>query len=216
MVVSRPFLTRERVLETALLMADRDGLEALSMRRLAKELGGAPMSLYNHVSNKEDLLDAMIDAVFDEIEQPSSHDDWKSAMTKRARSVRAALARHRWSIGLMESRTAPGPATLSHHESAIACLRDAGFSITLTAHALSALDSYIYGFALLERTVPFSTAAETAERAETLLATFPVDQYPHLAEMTVHHVLQPGYDPELEYEYGLALILDRLETLRSP
>lgn len=213
--IPRPHLTRERVLLTALRMADRDGIEALSMRRLAQELGGAPMSLYNHVSSKDDLLDAMIDAVFGEIEQPSTHDDWKSVMLKRALSVRAVLARHRWAIGLMESRTSPGPATLHHHESAIRCLREAGFSITLTAHAFSALDSYTYGFALQERTLPFATATQAADRAQTLLAHVPADQYPHLAEMTIHHVMQPGYDHEHEYEYGLTLILDRLDTLRS-
>ncbi|MGB7962747.1 MAG: TetR/AcrR family transcriptional regulator [Propionicimonas sp.] len=211
----RPPLTRERVLEAALRLADEDGIEALSMRRLARELAGAPMSLYNHVNNKEDLLDAMMDAVFSEIELPSGHDDWKTAMRKRAFSARAVLSRHPWAIGLMDARTTPGPATLDHHETAIRCLRNAGFSITLAAHAFSALDSHIYGFALQERTLPFATAEETAERAQILLAKVPADQYPHLAEMTIHHVLQPGYDYDNEYEFGLALILDRLDTMRS-
>lgn len=213
--VPRSALTRERVLEAALHLADREGIETLSMRRLAKELGGAAMSLYNHVTNKEDLLDSMIAAVFSEIEKPSSHDDWKTSMRKRALSVRVVLSRHRWAIGLMDTRTNPGPATLEHHEAAVRCLRHAGFSITLTAHAFSALDSYIYGFILQERTLPFATTAETAERAQTFLAKVPPDQYPHLSEMTTHHVQQPDYDYGHEYEFGLALILDRLDTMRS-
>jgi AcrR family transcriptional regulator len=203
--------TRERVLHAAIDLADEGGIEALSMRRLSQKLGGGAMSLYNHVANKEDLLDGMIDVVFSEIEPPSAKDSWKTAMRQRANSIRAVLSRHPWAIGLMESRTSPGPATLRHHDAVIGCLREAGFSVELAAHAFSALDSYIYGFALQERSLPFHTPEETSELAKAILEQFPADEYPHLAELTIDHVLQPGYDYGNEYEFGLDLILDGLE-----
>jgi AcrR family transcriptional regulator len=168
------------------------------------------MSLYNHVASKSDLIDAMIDMVFGEIELPSGADGWETAMRQRAISARAVLSRHRWAIGLMESRTSPGPATLRHHDAVIGCLRNAGFPVELAAHAYSALDSYIYGFALQERGLPFDTPEETSELAQAMMAQFPADRYPHLAELTVEHVLQPGYDYGSEYEFGLGLILDSL------
>jgi hypothetical protein len=113
----------------------------------------------------------------------------------------------------MESRTSPGPATLRHHDAVIGCLRKAGFSIEMAAHAYSVLDSYTYGFALQEAGLPFDTAEETAEMAEVILAQFPAEEYPYLAELTVEHVLQPGYDFGNEYEFGLDLILDGLERV---
>jgi AcrR family transcriptional regulator len=209
-------LSRERVLQAAVALADANGIESLSMRRLGQELGVEAMSLYNHVANKDDLLDGMIDVVFTEIPLPQEASGWKMAMRQRAIAVRAALSRHRWAIGLMESRTTPGPATLRHHDAVIACLRGAGFSIALVAHAYSVLDSYIYGFALQERNLPFDTPEETSQLAEAILAQFPADQYPHLAELTIEHVLQPGYDYAEEYEYGLELILDGLERAPDP
>ena len=211
----RPPWTRERVLRAAIDLADEGGIETLSMRRLSQELGGAAMSLYNHVANKEDLLDGMIDVVFSEIEPPSDEQGWKTAMRQRAISIRTVLARHPWAIGLMESRTSPGPATLRHHDAVIGCLRRAGFSVELAAHAFSALDSYIYGFALQERSLPFHTPEETSALAQAMLAQFPVDEYPHLAELTIDHVLEPGYDYGNEYEFGLDLILDGLERARE-
>ena len=132
-------------------------------------------------------------------------------MRQRAISVRAVLARHRWAIGLMESRTSPGPATLRHHDAVLGCLREAGFSLELAAHAYSALDSYIYGFTLQERGLPFDTPQQSAALAQVMLARFPAGQYPHLAEFMFGHVLQPGYDYGDEYEFGLDLILDGLE-----
>jgi AcrR family transcriptional regulator len=203
------------VLRAAIGLADEGGIESLSMRRLSQELGGAPMSLYNHVTNKDDLLDGMIDAVFSEIELPAGGVSWKTAMRQRAISIRTILSRHPWAIGLMESRTSPGPATLRHHEAIIGCLRDAGFSVQLAAHAFSAIDSYIYGFALQERAQPFHTPAETSARAYAMLAKFPADTYPRLAELTIEHVLQPGYDHGNEYEFGLDLILNGLEKTRA-
>ena len=204
-------LSRDRVLHAAATFADENGIETLSMRKLAQAVGVEAMSLYNHVANKEDLLDGMIDLVFGEIELPSLAGGWKRAMRQRAISVRTILARRRWAIGLMESRTSPGPATLRHHDAVLGCLREAGFSLELAAHAYAALDSYIYGFALQERGLPFDTPQETAALAQVMLARFPVDEYPHLAEFTFGHVLQPGYDYGDEYEFGLDLILDGLE-----
>jgi hypothetical protein len=174
------------------------------------------MSLYNHVANKVDLLDGMIDGVFGEVELPPGDTDWRSAMRQRAISLRHVLARHRWAIGLMESRSAPGPATLRHHDAVIGTLRRAGFSIELVAHAYSALDSYIYGFALQERGLPFDTPEETAQVAQAMLAGFTADNYPHLAELATRHVLRPGYDYGDEYLFGLDLILDGLEQARGP
>jgi len=151
----RPPWTRQRVLGAAIDLADQDGIEALSMRKLSQHLGGAPMSLYNHIANKDDLLDGMIDAVFSKIELPSGEDSWKTAMRQRAISIRTILSRHRWAIGLMNSRTSPGPATLRHHNAVIRSLRNAGFPVQLVAYGISALDSYSYGFALQEQVCRF-------------------------------------------------------------
>jgi len=208
-------LSRERVLRAAVALADESGIGPLSMRRLGEALGVEAMSLYNHVANKGELLDGMVDLVFSEIDLPSGETGWKAAMRQRAVSARRALSRHPWAIGLMESRSSPGPATLRHHDTVIGSLRRAGFSIEMAAHAFSVLDSYIYGFALQEASLPFHTAEETAELAQTILARFPPDEYPHLTELTVEHVLQPGYDYGNEYEFGLDLILDGLESARG-
>ena len=205
----RPW-TRTQLVRAAIDLADQGGIESLSMRKLSHHLGGAPMSLYNHVSNKEDLLDAMIDALFSQIELPAG-EHWKTTMQQRAISIRTAMTRHPWAIGLMESRRTPGPATLRHHDAVIGCLRDAGFPIQLAAHAFAALDSYIYGFALQERSLAFGTPEETSDLAKAFLRQFPTKDYPRLAELTLEHVLQPGYDYGDEYEFGLGLILDGLE-----
>jgi len=146
----RTRLSRERVLRAAVALAQRDGMESLSMRKLADEVGAGAMSLYHHVPNKEQLLDGMIDIVFSEIEPPPTDVDWKTAMRRRAVSTRQALARHRWAVGLMEGRTSHGPANLRLHDAVLGCLREAGFSLEMTVHAYSVLDAYIYGFALQE------------------------------------------------------------------
>ena len=185
------------------------------MRGLGEAVGVEAMSLYNHVANKDDLLDGMVDLVFSEIQLPTSGGDWKTAMRQRAISAREALARHPWALGLMESRTSPGPAALRHHDAVLGCLRNGGFPVELAAHAFSALDSYIYGFVLQEANLPFDTAEETAEVAQMILQQLPADQYPHLTELTIEHVLQPGYDYGDEFEYGLDLILDGLDRARS-
>jgi AcrR family transcriptional regulator len=199
------------VLDAAVAYADAEGIASLSMRRLGQALGVEAMSLYHHVANKTDLLDGMIDALFAEIELPTTGTDWRTALRRRAISVRAVLGRHRWAIGLLESRAAPGPANLRHHDAVLGVLRAAGFSLALTAHAYSALDSYIYGFALQEASLPFDTEPQTTELAQQITAVFQPGQYPHLAELVVGHVLQPGYDYAAEFEFGVDLILDGLD-----
>ena len=203
-------LNRERVLRAAMALADRRGLEALTMRSLGQKLGVEAMSLYNHVANKEDVLDGLVDLVFSEIEIPCEGKDWRAAMRRRAISAREVLARHRWAIALMESRTHPGPANLGHHDAVLRCLRRAGFSVPMAAHAYSALDSYIYGFALEQANLPFDSGDEAAQLAETLMAQF-ASSYPSLAEITTEHVLKPGYSYSAEFDYGLELILRGLE-----
>jgi AcrR family transcriptional regulator len=204
-------LNRERVLRAAIAFADEKGIESLSMRKLGQELGVEAMSLYKHVANKEDMLDGMVDVVFGEIDLPSDGVHWKTAMRQRAISAREALTRHPWAIGLTESRIKPGPANLRHHDSVIGCLRESGFSIEMAIHAYSALDSYIYGFALQEKSLPFDTPGEAGEVAEIILSQFPADEYPYLIETVVEHVTKPGYDYADEFQFGLDLILDGLE-----
>ena len=208
-------LSKERVLRAAIAFADEKGIESLSMRKLGQQLGVEAMSLYKHVANKDDMLDGMVDVVFSEIDLPTSGIHWKEAMRQRAFSAREVLGRHPWAIGLTESRMKPGPANLRHHDSVIGCLRKEGFSIELALHAYSALDSYIYGFALQERSLPFETPADVAEVSEMMLAQFPAGDYPHLTEAMIEHVGKPGYDYADEFEFGLDLILDGLERLDS-
>jgi AcrR family transcriptional regulator len=204
-------LSRQRVLDAAVALADRGGVGSLSMRKLAQELGVEAMSLYHHVANKDALLDGIVDVVFSEIELPSGDVGWKEAMRGRAISAREALRRHPWATGLMESRSTPGAANLRHHDAVLGILRNAGFSVELAAHAYSLLDSYIYGFALQEASLPFHTSEEAAQVAQAIMAEFPAHEYPHLTEIAVDHVLRPGYDYGNEYLFGLDLILDGLE-----
>ena len=208
-------LNRDRVLRAAVALADEAGIDSLSMRRLGDALGVEAMSLYNHVANKSALVDGMIDVVFGEIDLPQDEPNWKEAMRRRAVSARRVLGRHPWAIGRMESRTSPGPATLRHHDAVLGCLRRAGFSIELTAHAYSLLDSYIYGFALQEATLPFRSGEESAEVAQQMMEHLPADAYPHLTELAVEHVLKSGYDYGKEFEIGLDFILDALERARA-
>jgi len=215
MVEPRARLNRDRVLRAAVALADEGGIEALTMRKLAQTLGVEAMSLYNHVANKDDILDGIVDVVFGEIGVPPKGADWKTAMRQRGISAREVLSRHPWAIGLMESRSQPGHATLQHHDAVIGALREGGFSIPMAAHAYSVLDGYIYGFALTHTNLPFETSQETAELAQDIMGRFSAQQYPHLTELTVKHVLQPGYDYVQEFEYGLDLILDGLERLRE-
>jgi AcrR family transcriptional regulator len=213
-VQRREPLTRERVLDAAVKLADQGGIESLSMRKLGQELGVEAMALYYHFASKDEVLDGSVDLVFSEIDLPASGADWKTAMRQRAISVRDVLSRHRWAIGLMESRANPGPANLRHHDAVIGSLRAAGFDMEMTAHAYSLLDSYIYGFALTKMNLPFDTSQEIAQVAQSLLQPFPLDEYPNLEQMVTEHVMKPGYDYGDEFEYGLDVILDGFDRVR--
>jgi AcrR family transcriptional regulator len=208
-------LNRERVLEAAIKLADQGGIESLSMRKLGQELGVEAMAVYYHFASKDEVLDGIVDLVFSEIDLPAPDADWKSAMRQRAISVREVLSRHRWAIGLMESRTKPGPANLRHHDAVIGGLRAAGFDIAMAAHAYSLLDSYIFGFALTKMNLPFDTSQEITEVAQGMLQPFLLDAYPNLLEMLTEHVMKPGYDYVDEFEYGLDVILDGFERVRD-
>lgn len=203
-------LSRERVLQTAFQLADQGGLGSLSMRKLGQELGVEAMAMYYYFANRDEIVDGIVDLVFAEIDLPSSDGDWRAAMRRRSISLRDVLLRHRWAIGLMESRRNGGPANLRHHDAVIACLRAGGMDIAMTAHAYSLLDSYVYGFALTKLTLPFQTPDEVAEVAAGMRQAADLDAYPHLVEM-IGHAMQPGYDYLDEFEYGLDVILDGLE-----
>jgi AcrR family transcriptional regulator len=216
--VQRAPLSRERVLRAALALADGGGAEALTMRKLARELGvESPMSLYNHVAGREDLLDGLVDIVFAEIDPPEIGGDWKTELRKRALSTRAALRRHPWANGLLESRTNPGPANLRLHNAVLGCLREGGFSVEEAIHAYSVLDAYVYGFALQEKTLPFDTAEESAAVAAMKVQALQhlLAEYPYLAETVGGHVAATGYDFGDEFEFGLDLILDGLARFRD-
>lgn len=205
-----PTLSREQVLRTAMAVADGGGLASLTIRSLATALGVKPMSVYHYVANKDEILDGVVDLVFSEMELPRPGQQWRSAMRLRATSARAVLRRHPWAIGLLESRTTPGPATLRHHDAIIGTLRRSGFSVPLTAHAYTLLDSYVYGFAVQEAALPFDDPDTAAEVAGEMVRQLPADEYPHLAEMATEHILRPGYDFGDEFGFGLEVILDAL------
>jgi AcrR family transcriptional regulator len=208
-------LDRERVLRTAIALADERGAQDLTMRKLAKELGVEAMSLYNHVANKGDLLDGMVDIVFGEIEAPAPGGDWKAELRKRAVSTRAALNRHRWAIGEMEGRTSHGPNNLRLHDAVLGCLRAAGFSVEMTVHAYSVQDAYIYGFALQQSDMSSETPEDFAAEAQRQMRDYAaaLADYPHLVEVVGGHVAESGYDYEGEFLFGLDVVLDRLEQL---
>jgi AcrR family transcriptional regulator len=213
--MARGTLTREAVLAAAVGLADRDGLAGLSMRALARELGVEAMSLYHHVANKDALLDGMVDAVFAEIHRPRIGKDWRTELRRRAESARTVLTRHRWAVGLMDSRSNPGPETLRHHDAVLGCLRAGGFDVPLAAHAFAILDAHLYGFMVQELSLPLEGPEQTADLAEEILGGLADDAYPHLREIATEHVMQPGYAFGNEFAWGLDLVLDGLERRRS-
>lgn len=207
---TRAPLTRERVLDAAIAVADAGGIAALTIRSVAAELGVKPMSLYHHVANKEAIIDGVIDVVFTEIDLPPTDTDWRTALRHRSHSARAVLRRHPWATPLMESRTNPGAATLRHHDAVLGTLRRAGFPVELAGHAYSLLDSYVYGFALGEAALPF-TPENVSDAVTDYLALFRPDEYPYLVEYGTERVQRPGYDYGDEFTFGLELVLDGLE-----
>ena len=212
----RESLSVARVVDEALAVADADGLEGLSMRTLAQRLGVVPMALYKHVANKDDLIDGMVDRVWEEVEAPAPDISWRDAMRLRSVSLRAALLRHPWAVGLMESRMRPGFANLRQHDAMMGCLRRAGFSFRTTVHVTSVLDAYVYGFALQEKTLPFGSPEESGEAAAQKLEDTPpelAEMFPNLLEV-VSELGRAGYNYDEEFATGLDLILDGVERLR--
>jgi len=203
------------VLHAAIAVADRGGIGALTIRSLATELGVKPMSVYHHVANKDQILDGIVDIVFGEIELPTIGGDWYPEMQTRASSARSVLRRHPWAIGLLGARTSPGPATLTHHDAVVGTLRVAGFSVEMTAHAYALIDSYVYGFALSEASLPINGPEPAHEVAERMASMFTAADYPHLTEFSVEHVAKPGYDFGKEFEFGLRIVLDGLAQSMS-
>jgi AcrR family transcriptional regulator len=207
-------VNRERTLEVALAVADGEGIEAVTMRRLGRELGVEAASLYHHVNSKDQILDGLVDVVAAEIELPEPSTEWREAVGQRAHRTRAVLLRHPWAVSLMASRNSPGPATLGLLESGIRCFREGGFSIRAAAHAISTVDSYVHGFVLQEVNLPFRNESELAAMTTAIMGAFPASTFPYLFEMTVEHVLQPGYDYGREFDSGLTLVLNGVAALR--
>ncbi|TDC49185.1 TetR/AcrR family transcriptional regulator [Jiangella ureilytica] len=207
---TRPALTRDRIVEAAVRVADGGGLAQVSMRNVGRELGVEAMSLYHHLKGKDDLLDALADWIFTRIALPGLDDPWRPAMTARAVSARATLGGHPWALGLIESRRDAGPALLRHHDTVLGCLRRNGFSVALAAHAFSALDAYVYGFVLTELNLPFDSPSGAEELAVDLRQVLPVDEYPYLTEMIEEQVIGRDYTYGSEFGYGLDLVLDGL------
>ena len=204
-------INRDTILDAAIVLADERGMDALSMRKLAETLGIEAMSLYNHVKNKDDLLNGMVDRVVAEIELPATNIHWKLAMRQRAISAQEMLLRHPWVSMLIVSRINIGSAMLRYTDATMGCLRAAGFSYALADHAINAIDSHIYGFTLLKSNFPIDEK-EYAQVAEQLLPMFPAAIYPH-ARGWAEEVISGRHSGINEFTFGLDLILDGLERL---
>lgn len=206
-------LTRERILRTAIRVADEEGLEALSMRRLAQEVGVEAMSLYHHVASKDDVLDGIADLVVGEIVVPEIGADWKAAMRKRATSAHEVFLRHPWAALLIGSRINVGPAMLRYVNATLGCLREAGFSWELADRAWNAIDSHVYGFTLQELNFPLEPS-EYATAAKMGLPRLPAEQYPYMRALT-ELVIEGKHRGVQDFQLGLDLLLDGLERLRK-
>lgn len=207
-------LSRERVLWTAVKLADRGGIAAISTRKLGQALGVEGMALYHHFTNMDEVMDGMVDLVLSEIDLPPSGTDWRAALRQHSISAREALARHPWAIGLMESRANTGPANLRHHDSMLGSLREAGFSITMAADAYTLLDSYIHGFALQHANVPVGHSKKSADVSQDKLQPHSVNEYPNLGAI-IEHAVATGDEHRDQFEFGLDVILDALDRIRE-
>ena len=208
-------LSRERILRAAIALADEGGIESLSMRKLGQELGVEAMSLYNHVANKDDIEDAIVEIALNEIELPSAEADWKAAIRQTAISAHEAFVRHRWACSLLMRVPRVSPVRMRWMESVLRTLREAGFSADMTHHAYHALDSHITGFTLWQVSMPFETKEELVDLAEGFLREIPVDEYPYVIEHAEQHIAPSSPDGKTEFEFGLDLILDGLARLRD-
>jgi AcrR family transcriptional regulator len=210
-------LSRDRVLRAAVALADNEGIESLSMRKLAQELGVVPMALYKHVANKEELLDGMVDVIVGEIDPPIQGADWKSAVRQRILSARRSLLRHPWASRVMESRPNPTPAALGYMDSMIGMFRTGGFSLDLTHHLMHVIGGRIFGFSQelfdgsrdADPGTPVSMPIEMAERVPFIM---------ELATAISHDeesVVGSGCDDQFEFEFALDLLLDGFERLHG-
>ena len=204
----RPALSPERIIEAAVRVADEGGLSQVSMRNVGRELGVEAMSLYHHLAGKEALLDGLATWVFTQIQLPDASEPWRDAMASRAGSARRVLALHPWGLGLIQSRRAPGPALLRHHDAVLGCLRGSGFSVADAAHAFSVLDAYVYGFVLTEVSLPFEPDEGAEGFVDDIQDLLDPTAYPHLVELIAEQVTGQHYDYAHEFELGLDLILD--------
>ncbi len=203
-------LSKKRLVAKALSIADAEGIGGLTMRKLATELGVKPMSIYYHVANKEEVIDAMVDAVFDEIDLGSIEGDWLVEARQRAELLRTSLNQHPWAVAFVNNRRQPGKATLAHHDWVIRSFREAGFSIAMTAHAFALIDAFVFGFVQTEVSLPFESTEETHEMAEEIIEQSDMSEYPYLMELAMGHVMQPDYQFADEFALGLDLILEGL------
>ena len=208
-------LSRDRILDAAVRLADRDGIESLSMRKLAQQLGVDPMSLYNHVRDKQDLLDGIVDVVVGEIEPTVAGPDWRSSLRGTILAARRTLLHHPWAAGVIESRPDPSPSTLRHMERVMEIIRSAGFSLDLAHHALHVLGSRVLGFS--QDLFDDSDGARPDPEAAAMLARQLAVSHPRLGELAAaatHEGGLGGCDDDVEFEFGLDLILDGLDRLR--
>ena len=217
--VARTPLSRERVLRAAIALADEHGIDAVSMRKLGQDLGVDPMSLYNHVANKEDLLDGMVDLIVSEIDPIPSDGEWKAALRARVMAGRATMLRHPWASRVIETRADASPMIMRHYDTVAGILRGGGFPVDLVHHALHTLGSRLLGFSQ----ELFDDSGALAEGPEVLALTAHrmAGEFPHLAEMLleISHdeatVVGSGCDDQFEFAFALDLILDGLERLRD-
>jgi AcrR family transcriptional regulator len=210
----RATLTRQRVLEAAIELADRDGVDSVSMRRLGQELGVEAMSLYTHVRSKDDLLDGMVELVMGEIPSPRKGGPWKATMRRAVLDARGVLLRHPWAPAIIETRAAPGPATLRQYDTVMGVLRQGGFSLELTHHAIHLMGSRLLGFTH----DAFDDSPDLGPEAARALAEQLGPSHPHVAEMALaatHGGGLGGCDTNFEFELALDVILEGLERLKD-
>lgn len=209
---SRLPLNRDRILAAAVEIADERGVGAVTMREVASRLGVEAMSLYNHVANKDEILDGMADLVAEQFDLPEDVDHWREAMRRRAASAHEVFGRHPWAPMLFDSRESSGPARLHYFDWVLGKLMTAGFSVDGAARAFSLLDSYIYGFGIQQFNFSADSDVSTEERAEAILAYIPAETYPYLHRMA-SQAMQVGYDAEADFDFGLEIVLDGLERI---
>jgi len=211
---TRSTLTRRTIVDAAVVVADRAGADAVTVRRVADGLGASPMALYHHVDGKDALLDAMVDVVYAELAEPRHDLAWVEALRARCDDLHRVLLRHPWAVPLMDNRTSPGPATLAHLDALLGVLYAAGLSASVIAHAVASLDAFVFGFVVQETSLPGTDAAGLQEVVDTTLAPA-ADTLPHMTRFATEHVMQPDYRFGDSFEVGLDLLLQGLATLAA-